>query len=133
MKRLSTDSWATPAAVRAKAATAAAPTAPDRCTASRPKPDTKRVESRWPPTGAPLGNSISTAGNQVKAISSANSTPMHIIRPKSSTGTMSLAVNEPNAAMVVSAVYRQGENLLVMVAATTSRTLPAPCACANSR
>ena len=133
MKRLSTDNWATPAAIRTSAATATAPTVPDRSTANRLKPATKPAERGCPPLGRPLGNSMSTAGNKVKAISSANSTPMHIIRPKSSTGTMRLAVNDPKAAMVVSAVYRQGENLLVMVAATSSRTLSAPCAWVNSR
>ena len=53
-----------------------------------------------------------TAGNKVKATVSAVATPIIIIQPKVMIGRMPLTIREPNATAVVSAVYKQGLNIL---------------------
>ena len=52
------------------------------------------------------------AGNSANTTSSAVATPIIIIQPKVMMGRMPLTMSEPKATMVVSAVYRQGRNML---------------------
>ncbi len=48
------------------------------------------------------------AGNRVKVRRKATAIPIAIIQPKSIIGRISLTSNEPNATIVVIAVYKQG-------------------------
>ena len=52
------------------------------------------------------------AGNSVNTTIRAVATPIIIIQPKVMIGRMPLTTSEPNATAVVSAVYRQGLNIL---------------------
>ena len=61
-------------------------------------------------------------GKNVNVTTKPTAMPRHIIQPKSTTGTIELAINEPKAAIVVTELYAQGANLLRIVARTRSRT-----------
>jgi len=66
------------------------------------------------------GISSSAAGKNVNVTSRPMAIPRHIMKPKSSTGTIRAAISEPKAAMVVRALYRHGANLLTMVCRVSS-------------
>ena len=66
-----------------------------------------------------FSSSIRTAGNSEKEVTKATARPMLIIQPKSLTGLMLLNTSELKPMMVVRAVYRHGQTILLSVIETS--------------
>src|SRR3972149_8100547 len=65
-------------------------------------------------------NSTSKLGNNRKDVRKVTVNPIVIIQPKSITGLISLTTSEVNAIMVVNAVYKHGQTILLTISATSS-------------
>ena len=63
----------------------------------------------------PSGTNLIKLGNNVKVIINEVIKPKVIIHPKSITGLISLNIRDRNAIIVVSTVYKIGQNILLVV------------------